>query len=83
LNYRFLIADDALATFEKCSRREITLLLDHCRRLGMFPEDYDRKRSVCGFDYYSKRIGRWSFTYQIDSPVKKILVVAIEKLPTR
>lgn len=49
----------------------------------MFPDDFDLTWSIQGFDYYSKRIGRWSFTYQIDGPVKKILVVAIEKLPTR
>lgn len=83
MNYRFLVADDVLASLDATSRRERAILSDHFRQIALYPHDYDRSWEVRGFEFYAKRFGRWSVTYCIDGAVKKVLILAIERLTLR
>jgi hypothetical protein len=83
LNYRFFVADDALSAFAATTRRESALLFDHCRHLVAFPNDFDQTWEIDGFSFYSRRFGPWDITCRIDGAVKKVLIVAIEKITPR
>ena len=75
--YRWIVADDATRILDVLTRRQRAVLFRHFDHIGAFPEHETGTgrhpaRRV-------KMFGSWRITWWVDSPVKEVHILDIEK----
>ena len=80
--YRYLLRQEALSDFTRCTARQREDLIRHFHFLAEFPEHPpDREYSgEHGEPVCELRLGGWRLTYRVDGPVRQVQVLAIERL---
>ena len=81
--YLFLLREEVLREFMRRNNAERELLLRRIHVLAAYPEQPAEKSysGAHGEEIRCHRFGRWRLTYQVDSPVRQIYILNIEKLP--
>lgn len=78
MKYHYVLSEEALGVFAAGRPRERAILLHAFREVADFPEAADVERTVAGFRYCRKRIGRWDLTWRVDGPVKMVIIIDVE-----
>ena len=79
--YRWIVADDATRILDVLTRRQRAVLFRHFDHIGAFPEQPAERESGAG-RHPARRVkmfGSWRITWWVDSPVKEVHILDIEK----
>jgi hypothetical protein len=79
--YRVLVAADALLEFNGQAKRARLKLIDIFSQIGAFPEaEIDHRVQLAnGRTANVRHFGRWIITYFIDSPVRDVHILEIDR----